>query len=730
MNSVYGFCGVASNGKQPCLPLASAVTTIGRRLIDQTKAFCEAHVPGSEVIYGDSVAAYTPVWVRTPDGRIDLCAVEDVATRYGVDAGWRRCVDERGRETKEACEMVPGIETWSEKGWTDLRRVVRHALAPHKKMLRVTTASGYVDVTDDHSLLTPQGDAISPKDVVEGTPLMHARGPERIARKNASSRAIDVLMAREAGAWCAVGAPLDATIGVPDDVINGVPSFAEAFWNGFADKREVVRFDNLGHVARARIAWLAQTLGYDVHFWPRPGGNTTACVARGRRVSTLPRSRRSIEVVRVDPIANESGCLVYDLTTENHHFAAGVGNLIVHNTDSVMWNVWPERALDSKTIREAFAKADETCAAIAPIYEHDGNAHIVLEFENVYANYLLLGKKCYSTLQYSADLGPDKPKKTVKKGLKCVRRDTIEHARNSQASCLEHITNGRVPEALGEGRRAIQKLFAGDVPIEHLTTSKKISASYVAMAERPDGQKVKVTVTPHGRWEWAEGAAAPSDPRSSQKDGSDSKTFEKKGVLKGAPFGTCDVVPGEAWTMRDGDGNVWGTLTLAQPHVHVMHMMEKRTPGSGPRVGDRVRYLFVDRPASERVSDLQIARAEDPAYATERNMRPDAVYYAERAVKPPLEVVLSPFVETSCELQLGWKLEINAAVNKARGQASLGAFGFGTARAVAGTSRIARITSTKKPAAKKLKTEKTEKTERDAPRGGIATFFKSMNRER
>jgi hypothetical protein len=24
---------------------------------------------------------------------------------------------------------------------------------------------------------------------------------------------------------------------------------------------------------------------------------------------------------------------VYDLTTENHHFAAGVGEMIVHNTD-------------------------------------------------------------------------------------------------------------------------------------------------------------------------------------------------------------------------------------------------------------------------------------------------------------------------------------------------------------------------------------------------------------
>ena len=28
---------------------------------------------------------------------------------------------------------------------------------------------------------------------------------------------------------------------------------------------------------------------------------------------------------------------VYDLTTENHHFAAGIGNMIVHNTDSVFF---------------------------------------------------------------------------------------------------------------------------------------------------------------------------------------------------------------------------------------------------------------------------------------------------------------------------------------------------------------------------------------------------------
>lgn len=37
---------------------------------------------------------------------------------------------------------------------------------------------------------------------------------------------------------------------------------------------------------------------------------------------------------------------VYDLTTDNHHFAAGVGNMIVHNTDSVFFKF---NLLDKKT---------------------------------------------------------------------------------------------------------------------------------------------------------------------------------------------------------------------------------------------------------------------------------------------------------------------------------------------------------------------------------------------
>ena len=154
MNSVYGFCGVANNGKQPCLPLAAATTTIGRRLIEQTKTFCENHVQGSEVVYGDSVAAHTPVYVKTPEGRIDICTVELLASRHGVEKGWVRCARENNSQDKESCEMVKGTQTWTEKGWTPLHRVMRHALAPHKNMVRILTHTGLVDVTDDHSLLS------------------------------------------------------------------------------------------------------------------------------------------------------------------------------------------------------------------------------------------------------------------------------------------------------------------------------------------------------------------------------------------------------------------------------------------------------------------------------------------------------------------------------------------------------------------------------------------------
>ena len=48
----------------------------------------------------------------------------------------------------------------------------------HKSMIRVSTPRGIVDVTDDHSLLRPDGREVSPNDVKLGDDLLHHPLPE------------------------------------------------------------------------------------------------------------------------------------------------------------------------------------------------------------------------------------------------------------------------------------------------------------------------------------------------------------------------------------------------------------------------------------------------------------------------------------------------------------------------------------------------------------------------
>ena len=92
-------------------------------------------------------------------------------------------IDELGNDwyssgDKEYCELQ-GIESWTENGWTNIDRVIRHKLAHHKKMIRVLTHTGLVDVTDDHSLIRENGEEISPKNLKIGDKLLHHEYPSQ-----------------------------------------------------------------------------------------------------------------------------------------------------------------------------------------------------------------------------------------------------------------------------------------------------------------------------------------------------------------------------------------------------------------------------------------------------------------------------------------------------------------------------------------------------------------------
>ena len=87
-----------------------------------------------------------------------------------------------------------------------------------------------------------------------------------------------------------------------------------------------------------------------------------------------------------------------------------------------------------------------------------------------------------------------------------------------------------------------------------------------------------------------------------------------------------------------------------QPHLVVASKMNDRSPGSGPRSGDRVPYVFVQ---TNNPDDLQCARAEDPQYVKENNLPLDALYYLQRSLMSPVCSLFELFVDNPEENLFG-----------------------------------------------------------------------------
>jgi DNA polymerase elongation subunit (family B) len=153
-NSIYGQLGSRTSPiRKMCV--AACTTAVGRRSLLFAKSTVEAD--GAEVVYGDSVAKYTPVMVRI-HGNINILRIDQLDA-YGT--GWMKY----GDDGKELCE-VQGVDSWTETGWTPIKSIIRHALVDGKKMVRVLTHTGVVDVTDDHSLVKDDGTPATSKEII------------------------------------------------------------------------------------------------------------------------------------------------------------------------------------------------------------------------------------------------------------------------------------------------------------------------------------------------------------------------------------------------------------------------------------------------------------------------------------------------------------------------------------------------------------------------------------
>ena len=431
-NSLYGQCGAKTSTFYD-MDVAASTTATGQMMITYAKRMIEEVYGDSvyetaqhgevkcnaEYVYGDSVANNCPVLIRA-NGFAEILTIEQLATKYGRDR-WVYS-NEPGKESKQYCELSD-IESWTESGWTKIFRVIRHVLAPHKKMFRISTLTGIVDVTDDHSLLTPNGMEISPNDCVKGTILLH------------------------------------------HTISNNSPLLVHTQVN--------IRGDTIymsgDQIYVAKLACIAQQEGLFIHITENLG-------IYELKISKKPFLENMKEIISIREIKYQ-GKYVYDFTTENHHFAAGIGNLIVHNTDSVFFTFNLTNPKTGEKIRgkPALEMTIEIAQEAAQLCTSYLKPPMGLAYEKTLMPFILLSKKRYVGMLYEDD-----PNNGYLKfmGLVLKRRDNCDLVKDVYGGILHHLMNGDVNAAIQFLYDSLENLIQGNVPMDKLAITKALRGEY------------------------------------------------------------------------------------------------------------------------------------------------------------------------------------------------------------------------------------------------------------
>lgn len=166
-NSLYGQTG-SKTSPIYLKEIAACTTATGREMIYLAKNFVESNYD-AKVIYGDSVSGDTPLLVRDAEsGVVNVKTIETLSKDW-IEYENFRPWDERLKDKEQT-----GFEgeIWSNGKWVKVIRVIRHKV--NKRMYRVNTFQGCVDVTEDHSLVGLHGDKVKPSDCVVGeTEILH-----------------------------------------------------------------------------------------------------------------------------------------------------------------------------------------------------------------------------------------------------------------------------------------------------------------------------------------------------------------------------------------------------------------------------------------------------------------------------------------------------------------------------------------------------------------------------
>lgn len=587
-NSFFGFLGVHNGGKMPLIEGAMSITAKGRELIGLVRKYIEDKYQGIQ-IYGDtdSCRGHTPILVRYSTGAIDYIQIKDLVKL------------EKSTGRKEYYDLTSqNVEIWTETGWSKIRYLMRHKTL--KRLYRVCTHTGIVDVTEDHSLLNEAAQEITPNEIAVGMKLLHhnlpneqiddpsmtedkawawgffmaegtcgsycyERGMEHswsVSNQNHNflNRAEAIMNNIEPGFTfvidpCMASSNMDkltargngksveplvakynklfytehsetmrqnaaTNLGirfkkVPYQILMAPNNIKQSFLQGWYDGQRIEypptghasmlrdgsktegdsrRFDIKGQIGAAGLYHLASAVGWNVSI------NTRTDKEEIYRL-TLTRAKQRRDPDKIKKIIPLGLSLedVFDVETENHHFGAGIGRMIVHNSvmmslpqikDAKESNYWGVRLAEEITgIKPGGTDCDgvtwpEGRPGLFPPplgVEFEKAMRLLCLKKKKYAAYLIGKDGSFKTEEITDQHGNVVGNRLamLKKGIVLARRDNCAFLRNLYTRILDLIMNKEsLDTAINVLVDSIQELLDGRVPFEDLIIIRGLGANY------------------------------------------------------------------------------------------------------------------------------------------------------------------------------------------------------------------------------------------------------------
>ena len=123
-----------------------------------------------KTVYGDSVTSDTPLLLKNKKtGFIEFKQIDNLSNDEWVSYEGFKAMETNRREKQQ--NIVEDYQIYTSAGWSNINRVIRHKTI--KKIYRVTTHTGMVDVTEGHSLLDKNGKIVKPTEIKVGMKLLH-----------------------------------------------------------------------------------------------------------------------------------------------------------------------------------------------------------------------------------------------------------------------------------------------------------------------------------------------------------------------------------------------------------------------------------------------------------------------------------------------------------------------------------------------------------------------------